>query len=65
MPQPIEREEIVTRRERRRRGSAQGKVRLLEETVQPGITLSPVARLHGGSQPAVRMRMRSPREFIA
>ena len=49
MSNPIERVEIITGRERRRRYSAAEKVRLVEETQQPGMTVSAVARLHGVS----------------
>ena len=49
MSKPIERVEIVTGRERRRRYSADEKVRLVEESMQPGMTVSAVARLHGVS----------------
>lgn len=49
MPNPIECVEIITGRERRRRYSAAEKVRLVEETTQPGMTVSAVARLHGVS----------------
>jgi transposase len=49
MSNPIERVEIITGRERRRRYSAAEKVRLVEETTQPGMTVSAVARLHGVS----------------
>jgi transposase-like protein len=49
MPNPIERVEIITGRERRRRYSAAEKVRLVEENTQPGMTVSAVARLHGVS----------------
>ncbi|KAA2211416.1 transposase [Pseudoroseomonas oryzae] len=56
MSNPIERVEIITGRERRRRYSAAEKVRLVEETTQPGMTVSAVARLHGVSpQPVVRV----------
>ena len=47
MSRPVERVEIITGRERRRRYSAEEKVRLVEETRQPGMTVSAVARLHG------------------
>ncbi|WP_207541195.1 transposase [Sabulicella rubraurantiaca] len=47
MSKPIERVEIITRRERRRRYSAEEEVRLVEETTRPGMTVSAVARLHG------------------
>ena len=33
--------------ERRRRWSLQGKLRIVEETMQPGVTVSAVARRHG------------------
>lgn len=49
MSKPVERVEIITGRERRRRYSAEEKVRLVEETMQPGMTVSAVARLHGVS----------------
>jgi transposase len=49
MPNPIERIEIVTGRETRRRYSAAEKVRLVEETTKPGMTVSAVAPLHGVS----------------
>jgi transposase len=41
--------EIITGRERRRRYSAEHKLQLVEETMQPGMTVSAVARLHGVS----------------
>lgn len=49
MSKPVERVEIITGRERRRRYTAAEKVRLVEETAQPGMTVSAVARLHGVS----------------
>ena len=49
MSKPIERVEIISGRDRRRRYTAQEKVRLLEQTMQPGMTVSAVARLHGVS----------------
>ncbi|WP_183318848.1 transposase [Chelatococcus caeni] len=42
-----ERPEIVTRGERRRSFSAEEKVRLVAETVQPGETVTAVSRRHG------------------
>ena len=47
MSKPIERVEIITGRERRRRYTAEEKVRLVEQTMQPGMTVSAVARLYG------------------
>ena len=47
MSKPVERVEIITGHERRRRYSAEEKVRLVEEAVRPGITVSAVARLYG------------------
>src|ERR1700744_5042782 len=41
--------EIITGRERRRRYSAEHKLQLVEATMQPGMTVSAVARLHGVS----------------
>jgi transposase len=49
MSKPIERVETVTGRERRRRYSAEEKVRLVEETACPGRTVSAVAGLNGVS----------------
>jgi transposase len=49
MSKPIEHIEIITGRERRRRYTAEEKVRLVEQTMQPGMTVSAVARLHGVS----------------
>ena len=55
MSQPIDRVEIISGTHRRRRYSAQEKVRLVEQTLQPGMTVSAVARLQGlisfGAQP--------------
>jgi hypothetical protein len=62
MSKPIERVELISGRERRRRYSADEKVRLVEETTRPGMTVSAVARLHAldllwksSPQPPVRM----------
>ena len=49
MPNEPQRVEIITGRERRRRYSAEQKLALIEETMQPGMTVSAVARLHGVS----------------
>ena len=49
MSKPIERVEIITGIQRRRRYTAEEKVRLVEQTMQPGMTVSAVARLHGVS----------------
>lgn len=45
----MQRVEIITGHERRRRYSAQEKVRLVEQTMEPGMTVSAVARMHGVS----------------
>jgi len=47
MSKPVERVEIITGTQRRRRYTADEKVRLVEQTMQPGMTVSAVARLHG------------------
>ena len=47
MPNETQRIEIITGRERRRRYTGQEKVRFVEETMQPGMTVSAVARMHG------------------
>jgi transposase len=49
MSKRMERVELITGHERRRRFSAEEKVRLVEETTRPGMTVSAVARLHGVS----------------
>jgi transposase len=49
MSRPIERVEIITGVHRCRRYAAEEKVRLVEQTMQPGMTVSAVARLHGVS----------------
>jgi transposase len=49
MSKPIERVEIITGIQRRRRYTAEEKVRLVEQTIQPGMTVSALARLHGVS----------------
>jgi transposase len=47
MPIDTARVEIITGRERRRRYTAEQKLRLVEQTMQPGMTVSAVAREHG------------------
>ena len=47
MSKPIDRVDIITGMQRRRRYTAEEKVRLVEQTMQPGMTVSAVARLHG------------------
>jgi transposase len=47
MSKPIDRVDIITGMQRRRRYTAEEKVRLVEKTMQPGMTVSAVARLHG------------------
>ena len=49
MPNDAQRVEIITGHERRRRYSAEQKLALVEETMQPGMTVSAVARLRGVS----------------
>lgn len=49
MSKPIERVEIITGIQRRRRYAAHEKVRLVEQTMQPGMTVPAVARLQGVS----------------
>jgi transposase len=49
MPNDPRRVEIITGHERRRRYSAEQKLALVEETMQPGMTVSAVARLRGVS----------------
>jgi hypothetical protein len=47
MTNPPTRIEVVTSLQRRRRGTASEKVRMVEETFAPGMTVSLVARQHG------------------
>ncbi|KAB1072369.1 transposase [Methylobacterium soli] len=47
MPNDTQRIDIITGRERRRRYTVHEKVRFVEETMQPGMTVSAVARIHG------------------
>lgn len=47
MPNDTQRIEIITGCERRRRYTAHEKVRFVEETMQPGMIVSAVARIHG------------------
>jgi transposase len=49
MSKPIERVEIITSIHRRRRYTTEEKVRLVEQSMQPGMTVSAVALLHGVS----------------
>ena len=46
----VERVEVITRAERRRRWSMADKLRLVAATRQPGATVSGVAREHGVSE---------------
>ena len=50
MSKPVERVEIISGIHRRRRYTAEEKVRLVEQTMRPGMTVSAVARLHGVAQ---------------
>ena len=47
MANPSDRVEIITSVPRRRRWTASEKVRMVEETFEPGATVSLVARRHG------------------
>src|SRR5215510_556567 len=47
MSNPTDRVEIITSVQRRRRWTASEKVRIVEETFEPGMTISLVARRHG------------------
>ena len=49
MPNDNTRVEIITGRERRRRYTANEKLALVDATMQPGMTVSAVARLNGVS----------------
>ena len=43
----VQRVEVITSVQRRRRWSVAEKIRLVEETLQPGMSVSFVARKHG------------------
>jgi len=47
MTNPSNRVEVITSVQRRRRWTASEKVRMVEETFEPGMTVSLVARRHG------------------
>jgi len=47
MSNPTDRVEIITSVQRRRRWTAAEKLRIVEETFEPGMTVSLVARRHG------------------
>src|SRR5213083_1696608 len=47
MTNPTDRVEIIASVQRRRRWTASEKVRIVEETFEPGMTVSLVARRHG------------------
>jgi len=47
MTNPLNRVEVITSIQRRRRWTALEKVRMVEETFEPGMTVSLVARQHG------------------
>jgi transposase len=47
MTNPSDRIEVITSVQRRRRWAASEKVRMVEETLEPGATVSLVARRHG------------------
>jgi transposase len=57
MPNEQNRVEIITGRERRRRYSAEQKLAFVEETMQPGMTVSAVAR-HRGVSPSLLFKWR-------
>ena len=57
MPNEPNRVEIITGRERRRRYSAEQKLAFVEETMQPGMTVSAVAR-HRGVSPSLLFKWR-------
>ena len=52
MTDPTDRVEIITSVQRRRRWTASEKVRIVEETFEPGMRVSLVARRHGVAPPA-------------
>lgn len=59
MPSPKETIEVITSVQRRRRWSASEKARIVNETYQPGSSVSGVARRHGIA-PNQRFQWRRP-----
>jgi transposase-like protein len=57
MPNDTPRVKVIAGRERGRRYTAGQKLRLVEETIQPGMTVSAVARRHGVS-PSLLFKIR-------
>jgi transposase len=55
MSNPADRVEIITSVQRRRRWAAAEKVRMVEETFEPGMTVTLVVRRHGCSEPALHL----------
>jgi len=51
----VERVEIITRREPRRRWSAEEKARLVAETLEPGAVITHVARRHGVAESCLHL----------
>jgi len=47
MTDTLEKVEVITSRQRRRRWSAAEKMRMVEESLEPGASVSLVARRHG------------------
>ena len=64
MTHPSDRIEVITSVQRRRRWAASEKVRMVEETFEPGATVSLIARRHGvapnSSSPGVVSSLRAP-----
>src|SRR5499433_177881 len=63
MTNSSDRVEIITSVQRRRRWTAPEKVRMVEETFEPGMTVSLVARRHGRSNLADRLQERSKKRI--
>ena len=57
MSEEVRRVEVITSVQRRRRWSVAGKVRLIEETLEPGMSVSFVARKHSIS-PSLLLKWR-------
>ena len=58
MSEEVQRVEVITSVQRRRRWSVAEKIRLVEETLEPGMSVSFVARWHGVSPSLFNWRRR-------
>ncbi|VCZ18986.1 Putative transposase (identified by ISEscan HMM) [Escherichia coli] len=50
--------------EKRRRRTTQEKIAIVQQSFEPGMTVSLVARQHGGSQPVISLAQAIPGEVL-